>query len=194
MARPFYTDEVILAGILEGGRQRHRFETILYQQFMYIAWKKGKSFRFTEEELGDLYTDSIVSLIRQIVTERFRGDSSIHTYLSKVFYNKCIDKVRKGSSIETDSLEDWVQIPDYATHFLKRILQKEEWNFVQGLMHKLGARCQQILMMSSAGYKTSEIAQEMGFTSGESAASQKYQCRKKLIEMYSKRVNQQIEG
>lgn len=177
-----YSDEEIILAIQEGGTRRRQFEDILFQQFVHLVWKRPKKYGLTEQEAGDAYADAVIALIRQLVTHKFRRDSSLYTYLRNIFWNKCVDFSRKKTSIGVMEYE-FPDIEDESKDFFRQFLKKEELDRVMGMLTRLGERCKKILLYAGQGYSATEIAKMMEFVSAESATSQKYQCKQKLLNL-----------
>lgn len=54
--------------------------------------------RLSEEEAFDAYSDSVLVAIGSISNETFKAESSLKSYLYKIFHNKCVDLFRKNST------------------------------------------------------------------------------------------------
>lgn len=181
MSRDFpATDAEIIGAIQSGGAQRQRFENLLYRRHMDFVRKRPRKYALTPEEARDAYTDAFLVVTDHILSGKFRGDSSLKTYLSRIFRNKCVDRYRKNATIKVDWVDRFPQIADESRDFLRKLLGKEEVGILRGYLAQLGERCRQLLEFSGLGYSPTEIAQEMGFSTARSASSQRYKCLEKL--------------
>ncbi len=177
------TDEEIIAAIQAGGIQRQRYEDLLYRRHMDFVRKRPRRYALSDEEARDAYTDAFLAVSDHIVSGKFRGDSSLKTYLSRIFRNKCVDQFRKNATVKLNWVEAFPQLPDASQDFLDRLMGKEEVGILRQAMQKLGERCRQLLEYSGLGYSPGEIAEKMGFGSARSASSQRYKCLEKLKEL-----------
>lgn len=174
------TDAEIVNGIRVGGVERERYEYLLYRRHMDFVAKRPRKYRISDEEARDAYTEAFLSVVNQIIDRRFRGDSSIKTYLSRIFRNKCVDQHRKNSTVKVEWVETFPEIGDESRDFLRELMGKEDLENLKRQMVHVGERCREILMFSGLGFSPKEIAEKMGFKTPRSASSQRYKCLEKL--------------
>lgn len=174
------TDAEIIEAIRSGGAQRQRVENLLYRQHMDFVRKRPRKYALTSEEARDAYTDAFLVVIDHILSGKFRGDSSLKTYLSRIYRNKCVDRFRKNATVKVDWVDTFPQVADESRDFLRKLLGEEEVGILRGYLAQLGERCKQLLEFSGLGYSPAEIAQKMGFSTPRSASSQRYKCLEKL--------------
>ncbi|MEL7535245.1 MAG: sigma-70 family RNA polymerase sigma factor [Bacteroidota bacterium] len=181
MPSPSFREEEIIAGIANPGPRTHAFEKSLYTEFRRLIWQRPKHLGINNEAARDAYTDAVLVVIQHLRQGRFRGESSLYTYLRKIFFNKCIDVSRKKTTpIYEDPELVFPTLADKSQEILNKIFQKEEVNRVMQAMQQLGERCQELLQLIGEGFKLKEITTMMDFANVESATSQRYQCKKKL--------------
>ncbi|MDX2250540.1 MAG: sigma-70 family RNA polymerase sigma factor [Bacteroidia bacterium] len=181
-------DEEIIAGILAGGKDREKTITKLYKEYFHLTRTGKKLFRqLSREDLTDAYTSAILSLINEVINHRFRGDSSLWTFLFRIFKNKCVDILRKNSS----NPENHPEIPEYENepgNIFRGMEIKETFDRMLIVLDELGEPCKQIILDSEYfGYNAEEIAQRIGFKNARSVSSKKYTCLQQLREMLNNR-------
>ena len=174
------TDQEIIQGIRSGGVQRERYEYLLYRLYANFVIKRPGKYRISNEEARDAYTEAFLAVVDHINSGRFRGESSLKTYLSRIFRNKCVDKHRKNTTVKIEWVEEFPNLADESRNFLKNLMGKEELEQLKQLLSQLGERCRKLLLLSGQGFSPSEIAKEMGFKTAKSASSQRYKCLEKL--------------
>ena len=181
-----YTDEQLLTGLRLDPKARSTWDARFFRQFSVLIWKRSRRYGLTDEEAGDAYTDAVVAFFQQLHKGTFRGESSIYTYLNRIFINKCIDFSRKKSTnvLHHTQEESW-DLEDEGQDFFKKIVDRERVDKLRSALGKLGKRCRELLLLVGKGYKTAEIAKEMNFSTPQSAASQKFQCKQKLMQQFS---------
>lgn len=185
------TDEEIIAAIQAGGLQRQRFEELLFLRHLDFVRKRPRKYALSNEEARDAYTDAFLVVAAHIRSGKFRGESSLKTYLSRIFRNKCVDRFRKNSTVKVDWVDEFPQLADESRDFLRQLMGEEEVGILRQWMQQLGARCQELLEYSGWGYSPTEIADKMGFSSARSASSQRYKCLEKLKELRTKSAQNQ---
>lgn len=180
--RPNLTDEDLIAGILAGGRRQEAAIRQAYEQFFSIVHQGGRRHaRLSEEELLSAYHSAILAVRRQILHARFRGDASLKTYLNKIFFNKCIDILRKNSTVKEETVAELPGSMTVNPEALSNLIREEELELLLQLLEQLGQSCRQILLDSEYwGYSAEEIAQRIGFSSAASVTSKKYTCLQAL--------------
>lgn len=180
------TDEEIIAAIQAGGLQRQRFEELLFLRHLDFVRKRPRKYALSNEEGRDAYTDAFLVVADHIRSGKFRGESSLKTYLSRIFRNKCVDQFRKNSTVKVDWVDEFPQLADESRDFLRQLMGEEEVGILRQWMQQLGARCRELLEYSGWGYSPTEIADKMGFSSARSASSQRYKCLEKLKALRTK--------
>lgn len=179
-----YSETEILAGIMTLGPSVRKYENALYQRYMHLIWKRPAKYGLSDEQAVDAYADTIVVALRQLRRGDFKGESSLYTYLRTIFFRKCIDVHRKNrTTIYTDPSATFPELPDASKDFLSRMFDKEAMERLMMTMKQLGERCQQLLRLVGEGFKMKEIAEQMEFASVESATSQRYQCKQRLLKL-----------
>lgn len=186
--KAFMTDEQLIESIRAGGAERERSINRLFDY--YASWVLGgkKTYRLSLEEAKDAYSDAIISVSLHIQSGQFRGESSIKTYLWRIFQNRCKNKIRDRKRTPDHWLEEMPNLAEEHHSFLRELESREELEEIQGFMHQLGETCRKILWMRDyEGYGMDEIAQEVGFSSGKSVSSKRHKCLSALRSLIARR-------
>ncbi|GAB4421708.1 MAG: hypothetical protein OHK0039_36910 [Bacteroidia bacterium] len=171
-------DAELIEGIRAGGTTRARTILLLYRQYLDLARRRSRRYRIDDEEAGDAYTDAVLTVVEHIAGQRYRGEASIKTYLSRIFRNKCVDRHRKNTTVSVVWTDVFPNLAD--GDFLEEMMARERLATLHGYLDQVGERCKTLLLLSGQGYSPEEIAREMGFSSPHSASSQRYKCLEKL--------------
>ncbi|MEL6845779.1 MAG: sigma-70 family RNA polymerase sigma factor [Bacteroidota bacterium] len=159
----------------------------LFDQYRGLVIKGMNRYRLSEEDSLDVYSDTIIAIGQQVRAGRFRGDSKLSTYLFKIFYNRCLNKVRDNKSRQLNLVEEMPDVPTGAQSILQSLIQQEEVGRLLEVMDQLGQRCKEILLLREYyGYSMEEIAEKIGFQNARSVSAMKARCRTKLKEMIAK--------
>ncbi|MEM7368984.1 MAG: sigma-70 family RNA polymerase sigma factor [Bacteroidota bacterium] len=187
------TDQEIIRGIQQGGVQRERMVRHLLDQ--YSGWIKNAQQKhiLTQQEVIDIYTDTILSGVDQLIVGKFSAKSKLSTWLFQIFSNKCVDKVRQKSTYKHIQQRNWTnEFPDLAEkdqEILSQLIQDEELAQISQLAHQLGEACRQLIFDTEYwGYELEEIAKKLGMKDARSASKQKYRCMKKLRHLIHKKL------
>lgn len=181
-----YTDDYLIEEIRAGGNRQELGIRRLYEQFFFLPRQSRQKYpALDESDLISAYNAAIISLRKQLLNGGFRGDSSLSTYLTRIFTNKCIDVLRQNNpahhSVHIDQISD---MEDETQNPLTRLVQSDQLERVRRSLQVLGDVCKQILLDSEYyGYSSEEIAQRIGFSNAASVNSKKYTCLQRLREL-----------
>lgn len=160
----------------------------LYRQYWGYTIKGQRQYRISEEEAIEAYEDALIGLTRQLHKADFQLQASIGGYLYRAFCNRCVDRVRKNSSMTMESIDEMHFLSAKARNHLQALLEKEEVGQLISLMDKIGQKCKRLLLEAEYyGYSIDELVQRLGFKDANSLASQKHRCMKKLRELIRKK-------
>ena len=77
--KPKILDKALIQGLKTTGVERQRFENYLYDNHTYLVQTGMKKHRLEENDALTAYTDAVLVVIRNIETNRFKGESTIKT-------------------------------------------------------------------------------------------------------------------
>ena len=183
------SEQEIVDGIRLGGQKRQRFENNLYENFNYLIKDATYKHKIGPEEASMAYSDAVLTVIEHIANGRFEGRSSLKTYLHQIFFNKCVDAIRKNStnSLYRYSLEDVLEpLPDPQRSVVQALIQQQDHEKLKRLLNSLGERCQELLNRWGEGFSDKESAAEFGYNTAQVAQTTRLRCLEKLKEMYRK--------
>jgi RNA polymerase sigma factor (sigma-70 family) len=180
-------DQEIIKGIQSGGSQRRFFENSLYTKYNYLIRDAARKHKIEDEDASMAYSDAILTSIQNIISGRFEGRSELKTYIYQIFYNKCVDVIRKNSTKEMYrfSLDDILEpIPDPQRSVVQELIRNQDHEKLRNLLKTLGERCQHLLNRWSEGYSDQESAVEFGYNSANVVQTTRLRCLEKLRELY----------
>ncbi|MCB0835250.1 MAG: sigma-70 family RNA polymerase sigma factor [Bacteroidetes bacterium] len=183
------SDQELIQALKSGGAAKERYEYLLYRLHMDFVRKRPRKYKLTDEEARDAYTDAFLIVIDHITSGRFRGESSIKTYLSRIFRNKCVDRARKNSTIKVDWMDEFPDLEDTSKDFLRKMIGEEMVAGLRKHLEAIGEKCKELLLLSGSGFSPQEVAEKMGFKTPKSASSQRYKCMEKLKQEIEKYTN-----
>ncbi len=184
------SDADLIAGIRAGGMNRRNCENCLYDQFRYLIREATFKHKLLPEECSTAYSDAVLTVIEHISSQRYEGRSGLKTYLYQIFYNKCVDLVRKNSTNRESvhqghSLED-LSIADETRTVLQKLISDSEVGYLRQQLSRLGDKCQQMLLAWGEGFSDEEIARNLDYQSSAVAKTSRLRCLEKLRNLYRK--------
>jgi RNA polymerase sigma factor (sigma-70 family) len=180
-------DTPIIQGLKGSDRERQKQENVLYTENEYLIIKEGcHKHRLSYDESKSAYHDALMSVVENIILDRFDGNSSIKTYLYKIFSHKCIDQIRKNTTNKsgvhnTVPLPDLVdQLPDGSRTIVESIMTQQLKDKVKEQLMVLGEKCKEILLLYEDGLTDKEIAEQLSYNNAAVAKTTRLRCLEKL--------------
>jgi RNA polymerase sigma factor (sigma-70 family) len=183
-----HQDSDILFGLKASYKQRIAYEKILYNQYAYFIDEGCRKQSINYDESFSAYSDAVLSAIHNIINNHFDGRSSIKTYLYQIFFNKCIDLVRKNTTNKhqvhkTMPVPEMMnQLPDSAKTSIERMMNNELKAKIRMQLGTIGKKCKELLLMFEDGLTDKEIAQELSYNNAAVVKTTRLRCLEKLRE------------
>ncbi|RMG66612.1 MAG: sigma-70 family RNA polymerase sigma factor, partial [Bacteroidetes bacterium] len=135
----------------------------------------------SEEAARDVFQDAIISLLMAVEEGRFKGESSLSTYLFAIGKNLWFRRFNR--SLRQESLDARpVDVPEEDAGPELRFMAQEATDLLGVLLGSLKAKCREVLGMWARKYAMKEIAAELGYANEQVARNKKTQCLKELKE------------
>lgn len=154
-------DETIIAGFLREERAAiHTIET----------WLAGAATPF-RQRLGWQWEDVLQELrletARLLQAEKFRGEASLKTYLSRVVAHTCIDRLRAQTRRQWTELEPLLEqaAPETASP-LQRLLQEESQTLLLRVLAAMPEECRKLWGLILAGTSYREMSAQLQVAEG----------------------------
>lgn len=182
------SDEQMIHGLTNGDPQRRYYEKELYIQYEYLIHEGSRKYHLTYDDSFSAYSDTIVSVINNIIRSSFDHRSSIKTYLIQIFSNKCIDLVRKKTTNKekvhhgTAEPELLGYLPDKTKSIVEKLVDQQKIQAVKQHLETMGEKCREILLLFEDGYTDREIAEQLQYNSAAVAKTTRLRCLDKIKE------------
>lgn len=184
MSNKDWTEENLLASILEGGNARQAAIRAIYNDSglkrivaAFVSKNKGN-----EADGQDIFHEGIIVLDRNVREGKFRGESPLKGYLYSICRFLWMNQMRKQA--HTESVAEMPLSGETDTQSPEVIMVSEERKaLLNSLLSELGERCQKILELWKLSYSMEEIAEKLGFSSPDMAKKAKYRCHVSLLQM-----------
>ena len=146
---------------------------------LFIVQNKGN-----EQDAQDIFQEVIVSFINLVKQEKFRGESSIKTFLysmnRNIWFNEL--KKRERSTIREKKYEQ-LSTGEEKTMF-NTLEHKEASDQLIAIMDSLGENCKKILVLFYyENYSMKDLLEELDYENEQVVRNKKYKCLKKLEEL-----------
>ena len=189
-------DQEIVEGLASGYSRRQAFEKELYSKYNYFIDEGCRKYKMSFDDSFSAYSDAVLSVIHNVIDSSFANRSSLKTYLYKVFTNKCIDFIRKKTTIKekvnVSALEPELlgQLPDSAKIVIERLIDNQKMFAVKQYLTEIGEKCKQILLLFQDGYSDKEIAEQLAYNSPSVAKVTRLRCLDKIREKMKQFISQ----
>jgi RNA polymerase sigma-70 factor (ECF subfamily) len=183
-------DRQIIGLLRQEGLDRRKGEDSLFSEYAYFIRDGIRKHRLSEDAAFDAYSDSVLVVIENISNGTFQGNSSLKSYLYKIFHNKCVDFFRKNatnkSSINrTLSVnEELYRLSDKSRGILQTLIEKADWSELKNRMEQLGEDCRRMLLLWADSYSDREIAVVMDYKTANVVKTSRLRCLTKLRQLY----------
>jgi RNA polymerase sigma factor (sigma-70 family) len=155
---------------------RHLYRTQYNLTKIYIQQNSG-----SEEDAEDIFQEVICSFIDIVKKDKFRGESSVSTFLYALTRNTWLNELKKRdrAKIRDEKFEKQKDTtgPD-VSHF---IANRETNNQLMQLVNSLGETCKQILLaFYFENLAMKDILKNLAYENEQVVRNKKYKCLKQL--------------
>ncbi|OQX73580.1 MAG: hypothetical protein B6D64_13710 [Bacteroidetes bacterium 4484_276] len=153
----------------------------LYKSHYPMALKFVMRNNGDEDEAADVFQDVLIGFYQNIKKGKFKGGSSIKTYLYSMVRNQWLVRLKKIMKTVSMDVEDQTSLQaGQANPGSQEALRK----MVGRILDEIGPKCSELLKRYYFdNLPMSEIAVVAGYENENSAKTQKYKCMKKLIKL-----------
>jgi RNA polymerase sigma factor (sigma-70 family) len=180
-----YSDADLLAAI-KSPRQSDLNEAIRFMYKNYFEALKIYTLQNsgTDEDAQDIFQDTLVSFIDVVKKEKFRGESSIKTFLYTINRNLWLNELKKrGRKLERENIFEQ-QKDSTSNDILEKITDNESRKETLNIVDKLGEKCKQILLAYYyENLSMKEILVQVEYETEQALRNKKSKCLKQLEEM-----------
>ncbi len=136
------------------------------------------------EDAEDFFQEALVVFIDLVRKDKFRGDSSIKTFLYAITKNLWLNELKKRSRSVVRETE-YFNNTEHETKVIQHGVNENEWRRqVLAFMDRLGDNCKKILVLFYyEEMSMKDIYKVMNYESEQVARNMKYRCMKKLHEL-----------
>lgn len=182
-------DQILINQIIEGDTNAF---TVLVNRYKDLVFTLALRMLKNREEAEEVSQDTFIKTYKSL--HKFKGDSKFSTWIYKVAYNSCLDRIKKNKKYQND-----VEINEFTEHQVKTmdnafdVLVEEERNqLIQDCLHLLPSDDSFLLTLYYFEEQTlDEIANVVGLTANN-VKVKLFRSRKKLTAILKERLEPEI--
>jgi RNA polymerase sigma factor (sigma-70 family) len=136
-----------------------------------------------QQDAEDVFQETIMVFVDLVQRGKFRGESSIKTFLYAIARNLWLNAMKKRNRMFIRDTGSYEISDDQATDLQQAIIKSESKRAVLDFIGQLGETCKKVLISYYYEDRSmKEICEQMRYESEQVVRNQKYKCMKKLID------------
>jgi RNA polymerase sigma factor (sigma-70 family) len=156
----------------------------LYRRYFKMALKIINKMDGNDLDAEDVFQEALLTLYENIRNDRFRGESSLTTYLYSILRNQW--SVKRIMNNARKNVERYYSKKQYSELLYEQFLDLNHLEvkeiLLERLLEDIGNPCKSILKYYYYdNLPMKEISERMHYSSEDTAKTQKYKCMLKLI-------------
>ena len=185
-------DDEMIRVIKENKMARRQAENQLFKKYDYLIKEGMNKYSLEQEDAFTAYSDTILQSLDNITGSLFEKRSSLKTYLYKIFFNKCVDLIRKKTTnkrsiYQTAPISEMMgMISDQAKNVIQQLIEKNDFDLLRARLNELADNCRKMLLFFADGYNDKEIAVFMEYKTADVVKTSRLRCLDKLRKLYKK--------
>ena len=143
----------------------------------YIRTNSGN-----EEDAEDFFQEALVVFIKVVKQGKFRGDSSVKTFLYAIMRNLWLNELKRRNKAQVRETTYYEQSEQEENNAHELVQENETTRQIMAFFDQLGKNCKRIMVLFYyQDVSMKDIAREMKYDSEQVARNTKYKCSKKLM-------------
>lgn len=184
-----FPDEELVANLRTGQRMEEMIKSIYRSHFeglcRYVIHNSG-----SRQDAEDIFQEVVVSFIELVQKNKFRGESSIKTFLYSMNRHVWLNELKKrGRALaREEKFEKGQERVEMDSGYL--MAEREEKAVIAGLVAALGDTCKKILtLFYYENLSMREILDATDYGNEQVVRNKKYKCLKQLEQMLNEKPN-----
>jgi len=182
---PEYSDDELLR-LLGSGKAIDNPVKHLYEKYFYVLSSYIEQNQGSREDAEDIFQEVVLTFIDLVRKNKFRGESSVKTFLFAVNRNIWLNELKKRGRQLKRNEKYSVEQPDAEPGVEKMISSREARKQVFNIIESLGEVCKKILLaFYYENLPISEILTRLDYQNEQVVRNKKTKCMKSLEEKFS---------
>ena len=160
------------------------------------GWIEGAArpfYRKLGHQWDDILQEIRLEILELLRAGKFRGDSSLKSYLWRVVGHSCLDRVRSLKRWTLVSMDDSEEVRDFVDGRRQpEGLPAESADLLLRVLEKTTEECRRLWRMIVAGYSYREIGAEIGASEG-ALRVRALRCRKEALRIREKLLTAEVQ-
>ncbi len=167
---------------IKGGKNQWVLNT-LYKRTLPKIKNLIRKMNGSDEDAQDIFQESVIIFYREVKLNKLLDNTNIDGYIYTVARNLYLNKLRivnRMVELKESDGNDFAEKPAIERH----LEFKDSENDMMQLLTKLGEKCKEILKaLAFEELDYQEVADKLGFASGDVVKTQKHRCKKRLEQL-----------
>lgn len=178
-----FPDSEIVGNLRSGKKMDETMKAIYRMHFDSLCWHIMNN-NGSREDAEDIFQEVLVSFIDLVQKDKFRGESSVKTFLFSLNRNLWLNELkRKGRALAREEKFEKGQ-EKTEEDFGHQLAEREGKKAVLDVVEKLGETCKKILLLFYyENLPMKEIVSATDFENEQVVRNKKYKCLKQLEQM-----------
>lgn len=178
-----FPDQELVANIRSGQRMEEMIKAIYREHFGSLSWYVVNN-SGSRQDAEDIFQEVIVSFIELVQKDKFRGESTVKTFLYSLNRYTWLNELKKRGSTQAreekyESQQDRVQMD--TSHL---IADRESKAMIRQLVDRLGETCRKILaLFYFENLSMKDILLTTDYENEQVLRNKKYKCIKQLSQV-----------
>ena len=182
---PEYSDDELLR-LLGSGKAIDNPVKHLYEKYFYVLSSYIEQNQGSREDAEDIFQEVVLTFIDLVRKNKFRGESSVKTFLFAVSRNIWLNELKKRGRQLKRNEKFSVEQPDAEPGVEKMISNREARKQVFNIIDSLGEVCKKILLaFYYENLPISEILTRLDYQNEQVVRNKKAKCMKSLEEKFN---------
>lgn len=177
------TDTELLEAIRHGRGLDAAIRSVYRDYFENLSWLV-KNNSGSQQDAEDIFQEVVVNFIGLVQKDKFRGESSVKTFLFSMTKHSWLNELKKRGRSEARELK-YEKAKDREEADVSELLaEREEQQQLMDLVGQLGDTCKKILVLFYYENRSmKEILSSLEYENEQVVRNKKYKCLKQLEQM-----------
>ncbi len=177
------SDGELLDAIQQDSGLDKALKAIYRDYFETLSWLV-KNNSGNQQDAEDIFQEVLVNFIGLVQQGRFRGESSVKTFLFSMMRHTWLNELKRRGRSEIRELKYEKARPQDEPDVSELIVEREAKKQVMSLVEQLGDTCKEILLMFYYENRSmKEILAGLEYENEQVVRNKKYKCLKQLEQM-----------
>lgn len=190
-----FSDSEILDAVQDSAGKYQKVLEYLYHQVLpkvenYVLKNSGN-----KDDAFDAFQDAMLAFCKYVRLNKFNKDYSVSGFIYSVAKNIWINKARKNKKLVLTEITEMSENEPDSQNPLNYLITDERKKEIKKMFDMLGEKCRKLLRMSIYQEMSGkEICKKLGFASENGVKTQKYKCKKKLLQIMKQQNTSLLES